>query len=165
MMYFNWPKMIGSALLFLFLGGLVALIYAAGYQHGAEKTRSEWHQDSLARFEANKAAMQKSQDRERQLQSKLNRLEEEKNHEITRLNANVDHLLGKLRERQTRPATAPGTLPAITPSSESPKGCTGAELYREDGEFLVREAARADTLRLFLAQCEAAYDSAQQVTP
>jgi hypothetical protein len=38
-------------------------------------------------------------------------------------------------------------------------GCTGEKLYRPDGEFLAREAARGDELRILLKQCRDQYEA------
>ena len=62
-------------------------------------------------------------------------------------------------ERPARGARVPA--PASPGSAAS--GCTGAELYRSDGEFLVRESARADAIRIELQACYAAYERARGV--
>lgn len=62
-----------------------------------------------------------------------------KNEKIKSLTRERDNLLNSLRERPSRDSdsTAPGnSCPA-----------TGAQLYKEDGEFLAREAARADRIK------------------
>lgn len=80
-------------------------------------------------------------------------------HEKQALAADVARLSDSLRNRPSRPASG-----AVPTGTADPVGCTGAELYRPDGEFLAREAARADGLRLQLAACQAAYDSAVMLT-
>ncbi len=50
------------------------------------------------------------------------------------------------------------------PSKAVALACTGAGLYRPDGEFLAREAARADSIRRQLAVCQAAFDAAVDLT-
>ena len=64
-------------------------------------------------------------------------LEREKNAEITKLNHTVDNLRYSLRNRPSRETIR------YVESSEATRACTGAELSREDGEFLAGEAARA----------------------
>ena len=66
-------------------------------------------------------------------------LEQEKNIEITRINQRADALVRSLQQRSSRTENANNN-----PTVES--SCTGRELYKEDGEFLVREAARADRI-------------------
>jgi len=44
-------------------------------------------------------------------------------------------------------------------SGTRPTSCSGKELYREDGEFLVRVAREADELRSALKQCYTQYEA------
>jgi hypothetical protein len=71
----------------------------------------------------------------------------------------VARLSRSLQDRPPRPSGG-----AVPTGAADPVACTGAELYRPDGEFLAREAARADGIRLQLAACQAAYDSAVKLT-
>lgn len=67
-------------------------------------------------------------------------LEREKNAEITKLNRVADNLRNSLRNRPSRETIV------YRDNSSPPQACTGAELSREDGEFLAGEAARAEEL-------------------
>lgn len=67
-------------------------------------------------------------------------LEREKNEEISKLNLTVNDLRYSLRNRPSRETIR------YAESPENPRACTGAELSREDGEFLAGEAARAQVL-------------------
>ena len=67
------------------------------------------------------------------------KVEQEKNEQIQTLSAESERLRLSLQQRPSRPA------PEVI-YSQAPSSCTGRELYKEDGEFLVREAARADKL-------------------
>ena len=67
-------------------------------------------------------------------------LEREKNAEITKLNLVADNLRNSLRNRPSRETIVYRDNPGIV------QACTGAELSREDGEFLAGEAARAEEL-------------------
>lgn len=79
--------------------------------------------------------------------------------ETRALAATVARLVGELRNRPERPAG--GAVPA---GGADPVACTGAQLYRPDAEFLVWESARANQLRIDLADCQARYDSAVRLT-
>ena len=63
--------------------------------------------------------------------------DKEKDEAIKRNTAAYQSLVNSLHNRQDRPSNLPS-------NPNSPSTCTGAELYREDAEFLAREAARAD---------------------
>lgn len=67
-------------------------------------------------------------------------LEREKNDEIAKLNLTVNGLRYSLRNRPSRETIVYRDNPGIV------QACTGAELSREDGEFLAGEAARAQSL-------------------
>ena len=71
----------------------------------------------------------------------------------------VARLSRSLQDRPARPASG-----AVPTGAADPVGCTGAGLYRADGEFLAGEAARAQGLRIRLAECQARYDSAVKLT-
>ena len=78
--------------------------------------------------------------------------------EKTRLSADLAAALDSLRKRPARPV---GNVPA---SPADPVGCTGASLFAEDASAALREAARADAVRLQLDACRQAYDSAVRLT-
>lgn len=96
--------------------------------------------------------------REGQLQDAATKLRETKDAQIRAVNARLAATLVELRERPARPVE-PVSAPSAGPAPEPP-ACrgTGAQLYREDAEFLAREAARADEIRAALQQCTAQYD-------
>lgn len=73
-------------------------------------------------------------------------------HELNQAAADRDRAFGELRKRPARPA---GVSEAPRPQCA---GGTGAELSGPDAEFLVREAARADTIRAALISCYADLD-------
>jgi uncharacterized protein HemX len=83
---------------------------------------------------------------------KAKKIIEGKNREIESITSQYDLIVGELRQRSSRVSDATHC-----------KGTTGAELSREDAEFLAGEAARADKLRSALNACyqqyEAMYDN------
>lgn len=97
---------------------------------------------------------------EHDLSTKAIAREQGKQNEIATINARLSAALASLRSRPERPATAGQLSSAATYC----KGATGAELYRGDGEFLARIAARADEQRAALAACYQQYDDARAMT-
>lgn len=73
--------------------------------------------------------------------------------ETREANTRLEYALRRLSER-------PNRLPS--PARAACAGATGAELSAEDGGFLVREAARANSYALALTQCREAYDTAKR---
>lgn len=83
-----------------------------------------------------------------------------KNEEIDKLTVAVSDLSDRLRKRPQRPQSTSGSPGVIDIARTEPAlGCTGAQLYREDGLVLAGEAQRADRIRINLVQCQAAYES------
>lgn len=72
--------------------------------------------------------------------------------------ANLERTISQLRNRPER-----SEVPAVTPvAGVTITSCTGTDLFRQDAEFLSREAARADELEAALQQCEATYNAARK---
>lgn len=81
-------------------------------------------------------------------QAQAAKIEKEKNDKINAINAQLADALVQLHNRPSRPAKA-----------DSATCGTGATLYADDASFLIREAARADTIRAGLKACYDQYDS------
>lgn len=74
--------------------------------------------------------------------------------DVQTVRRNLDIALDSLRSRPERPAGMPEA------ARTDCQGGTGAELSRPDAEFLSREAARADDIRIGLQTCYAHIDAA-----
>ena len=125
-----------------------------------------------------------------QLGSQLTTVEEKKNAEIRKVSDDRDLAISELRNRSNRPANydpvsktaracedrpgtrilaqdaglPPGSTPsketAGNPSAETVGTASGYDLFREDSEFLVQEAARGDFIRSALTACYSSWDAA-----
>ena len=93
------------------------------------------------------------------LQESFNNIQKDKDAKIKTLNARVASLTRSLQERPNRPE--PSGVPNSTGIEESKPGATGAQLYRQDGEFLAGEAARAELIKEELLGCYKSYDEAK----
>jgi len=100
-------------------------------------------------------AEEKTRQETAQLQTAIEAERTTKDEHIQVITAKLDAALGQLRLRPSRSAAKA----AITCA---PSAATGAQLSREDSEFLAREAARADAISARLSYCEAAYESARK---
>ena len=87
-------------------------------------------------------------DKEHQYQSDADKIRNDKDAQIKAINTQLVDAVSELRKRPSR-----------TAETSNGKGCNGASLYAEDSEFLVREAARADTIRIALQACYDQYES------
>lgn len=139
---------------------LAAAIFAAygavsfylGNDYGAETVQAKWDTEKASIVTAQR-------DKEALLQANMDKLRTEKNNELARLNRHVRTLSDSLRNRPERPA-----VPEVASAGDAAAGCTGARLYKPDGEFLVGESSRADQLKLALITCQDAYQAASKQT-
>jgi hypothetical protein len=124
-----------------------------GKQAGMEKIQTLWTAERLSIAQTQAEEAKKARETEQKLQKQLNEQKRVHQNEIRRIQRDHIALVDSLRKRTERP---PGvaSVPEDSPFELQPlTGCTGKELYREDGTFLVGEAARADQLRVALSTC------------
>jgi hypothetical protein len=144
------------------IGGIVTVLLLAGvwwkgYGSGKETVQREWAQNRAQQELARAKLVDLVRKTEQQLQQSADQHQQEKRDALDRLTRQHRAVLDSLRDRPQRPA--PGAVPDRAEPAQSQPGCTGAELHREDAEFLVGEAARADTLRAELEACYVQYDA------
>ena len=85
---------------------------------------------------------------------KLLSLQKDKENAIKDLNKRHASIVDSLRQRPERPSN-PASEAASAPSVCTGAGSTGDRLYRQDAEFLIGEAARAEILKQTLKACRA----------
>jgi len=87
-------------------------------------------------------------DKEHQYQADADQIRKAKDEQIKAINSQLVDSISELRKRSSR-------------SSETTNGksCNGSALFAEDAEFLIREAARADEIRIGLEACYKQYES------
>jgi hypothetical protein len=140
------------------IAGLCWYGYNVVYDRGAASVQAKWDKErsdiqaQSAKVSADALTTTKT------LASTIETQRSETNAQISALNSSLAGAIAGLRERPTRDSA--GRVP-VNPATGSAIGATGADLLRQDSEFLVREAARADKLRLQLAQCQVSYETAR----
>ena len=87
-------------------------------------------------------------DKEHQYQADVDKIRTEKDAQIKAINNQLVDAVSELRKRPSR-----------TAETTNGQNCNGASLYAEDAEFLVREAARADEIRVALDSCYKQYEA------
>lgn len=92
---------------------------------------------------------------EQQEQHKVKLTEQLKDKEDAIKSINKRHatIVSGLRQRTERPITVPTVKEASSAPVCTGTGSTGEQLYRQDAEFLIGEAAKADILREALKTC------------
>lgn len=145
----------------LILGAvLVAALLAA---IGVQTVRLNHAQTQYAQLEASHLRERVTQERdaredaqavtakEKEILAKASATKEKDDEKIRTLSADAARLDRLLRNRPMRPKPADGVAGAASATgscSGGGSGATGAELYLEDGEFLAREASRAERYRI-----------------
>ena len=139
------------------LGAIVAALLVA-FTSGWIINGWRWNNTALilaaAQTQARIDAEQKSRTQELALQAAADTARSTKDAEITIIRSQLDAALVGLRERPLRGANLPGAAGTCPPA-------TGAQLSREDAEFLAREAARADAVVSGLKACHYVYELAR----
>ena len=130
--------------------------YYKGNSAGKSEVQQQWDKEKAEQYAAYAKGQEEARQREQALQANADKLRREKDAEVRNINARAAALANSLRERQARPADADSVSSAASVGSGA---CTGKNLYREDGEFLVRIAREADELRAALQQCYKQYQA------
>lgn len=114
-----------------------ALMWYLGYSFEASR---------FERYKANQVLQ--VQKIEHEQQAATDQIRKRKDAQIEAINNQLTNAISELRKRPSRPTEA------------NLGSCgTGATLYADDAEFLVREAARADKIRAGLEACYKQYDA------
>jgi hypothetical protein len=130
-----------------------------GRELGMASVQQQWDKERAAQEAAYALAQEEARAKEQALQANADVIRQEKDREIRNLNARAIALTNSLRDRSERPSTEASTVSIPTENGSIATGCTGEKLYRPDGEFLAREAARGDELRILLKQCRDQYEA------
>jgi hypothetical protein len=89
-------------------------------------------------------------EKEHEYQTATDRIRKDKDEKINTINNQLADAISELRKRPSRSSEAS--------DGSAPKGCNGSQLYSEDAEFLIRESARAEKVRVALLSCYQQYD-------
>lgn len=128
------------------------------YKLGQGDVQSKWDAEKLETAQQTLRLLEKNTRTTTELQDNADSLRRAKNAKIARLDSDLASALERLHNRPARPGAS--DLPTNTGAGPV-AGCTGAQLYREDSQFLTRESDRAQRVLADLAQCQAAYDKAR----
>ena len=87
-------------------------------------------------------------EKEHDYQADADKIRKDKDAQIKAINTQLVDAISELRKRTSR-----------TAETSNGQGCNGSALYAEDAEFLIREASRADEIRVALDACYKQYES------
>lgn len=157
----NWLRvgLVAAALALLASG--ISAVHRDGVEKGRAEVHAKWDEEKLERSATRLAQDALDREKEQTMQAAADDLRRTFNEKTAQLSGDLDAARAANRLlRAPRPAnyTAPG--PAA--EAASPRtSCSGASLFAEDADFALREAARADGLRLAYLRCEAQYNAAR----
>lgn len=157
------PKIWIAVAIAIALAGSHWKAYRSGDKSGATRVQAVFDAYIAKRTSEALEAEAAARAREVDLQAKADKQRGISNARIRSLDLELAESLRRLRNRPERPA--PGDVPTVAGVGDRGPGCTGARLFRSDGEFLVGLAADANRLRIGLAACQAAYGAARALTP
>lgn len=152
---------------------LGAILAAAGiWMHGyssnddAEKVQAAWDQANVLAEGARTARIAQARENERLLRVADEKERKEAHAKQSAVIAGYERVVRELRNRPARPSE-PGRddvvhQGAASPGPEDRRGSTGADLYRDDAEFLARFAKTASLIRDQRDRCYAQYARAQE---
>jgi hypothetical protein len=89
-------------------------------------------------------------EKEHQYQADADKIRKDKDAQIKVINTQLNDTIISLRNASRTEKTING---------QASQFCDGSKLFREDGIFLAREAARADEIRIALESCYKQYES------
>jgi len=124
--------------------GAIAIALAGSWYFGYSFEKS--------RFDSYKAEqITEAQKKEHEAKLATDEIRKTKDAQIRNINNQLVDAISELRKRSSRTDQAN--------NGQVAKGCNGSQLYAEDSEFLARESARADTIRVALQACYEQYDA------
>lgn len=128
---------------------LASYFYHLNEMHQQKKVIEGAYSEQLVK------AYQKKADTESKLNNDLTTANKQKDEKLADADARYNLLLKRLQDRPSR-STAVASATSVASS------CTGAELYREDGQFLAGEASRAEQVRIERDYYYDAYERARK---
>lgn len=133
---------------------LIALVvaFSIGWAVNGWRKNAEINQLIAAQTQATLAAEVKARKSEQAITTAAQESRKVSDAKTKQIRANLEHTISQLRNRPSR-----SEVPTVAGATEA--GCTGTKLFRQDAEFLSREAARADELETALRQCETTYNA------
>lgn len=146
---------------------LSAAVFAFGAHErgiGRAEVQQAWDRANAVAFRARGERIAAARKAEADLQESANEDRRRDAKALDDLNARVLALTGELRDRARRPVPAAGRAD-VHQQPAGPRaagGATGADLYRDDAEFLVRFAADSERIARQRDECYAKYERAQE---
>jgi flagellar motor protein MotB len=137
------------------IGVLAAVLFLVGWTANGWRLNQRIAEIRTHYAQAEAKAQAEARKKEQALVEKAEQVRKRKDEQIKAINNRLAAVTRELRERPSR-------SDSNTSSTATCSGGTGSTLFREDGEFLIGEAARADRLRQALKECYARYEEVRK---
>jgi len=134
----------------------IVVVFAAGWVINGWRWDAKMQAFLAAQNKAVAEAKDRTRAQEQSIQAAANNIRNAKDAEIKVIRDQLDTALIELRNRPSRSANVSITARTAT-------AATGAQLSREDAEFLTREAARAQTTLADYISCYNTYNKVRQL--
>jgi hypothetical protein len=146
----------------LAVGGAYVAGKVEGDDDGAARVQQAWDRSDRLASAMRASRIESNRKTEQGLQADADKERETIDAEKKRLAAGLDAALRELRNRPARPSgLQSGDVPTPAGADAEVGGCTGARLYRDDGEFLARFARTAQLVRADRDACYKLYNQAR----
>ena len=132
--------------------------YYQGNTAGRAVIQQAWDKEKAEQYAEYAKGQEAARAREQEMQAAADKLRREKDAQIKDINARATALANSLRDRPERPSQNG----AVSDTTRSCAGASGAELAKGDGEFLARYSADAARLQAALDQCVKQYNAVRQ---
>ena len=148
------PRVLAALALAAALSGLCWWSYNTVYDRGAQAIQVKWDAEKKDQAEQSAKVATDALAVTKSLQVSADNQRKASNAQITALNTALASAVAGLSNRPSRDDAGGVSCGAATGTNA---GCTGAGLYRDDGQFLVRYARDAAELRIRLESCQSQY--------
>ena len=152
---FFTPKRLIYLAITLCAVGISVYGYNVIYDRGAQSVQTKWDSVEIERSKEIERIKLETERTNTELVTKTAAQQKALNEKIVNLNKSLTTALASLSDRASRPSSE---TQSDSTGTESATSCTGTNLFRQDAEFLIREAARADEIKLYWAQCQEQYN-------
>lgn len=139
--------------------------YYKGYDYGSDRMAAKWAQQKAVldeEYAAGLAAARKKEQDAVAIATDIAKERENASQVIATLGAALRDSLRNRPQRGTA-TTEASRVSQDTPAAATSAGATGAQLYREDGQFLAGEATVGAEIKAELVLCRKQYEQVQKL--
>jgi len=139
---------------------LILICSLVSFDYGKKKSEKEFLTFKLNLQTELNTQLTKVRELEQQLVINQTKSKLDKEREIKTITSRYTTIISGLQQRPERTiSSTTNENPPITAAIPPRAGSTGEQLFREDAEFLIREAAKAEVLKQALLACRRDYAS------